>query len=906
MTAPFVDAQHLTQIYGKTSALRDVSITVYPGQITGVLGPDGVGKSTLLDLIAGARVLQDGHLQVLGGDMRKAAHRRSAGPKIAYMPQGLGKNLYHDLSVRENLDFFGKLFDQTREDRATRIDRMTRATGLYPFLDRPASKLSGGMKQKLGLCSALLHDPDLLILDEPTTGVDPLSRKQFWALIDSIRTKRPQMAVLVSTAYMDEAEAFDQLIAMNAGEVLATGTPAALKTQTGADDLEGAFVALLPNADGQQRKLTIPPFQADHTPIAISARHLTRRFGNFTAVNNVSFDIRTGEIFGFLGSNGCGKTTTMKMLTGLLPITEGAADLFGKPVDAHNLAARHRVGFMSQAFSLYGELTVTQNLALHARLFHLDAQAAQARIKNLMARFGLTPHTNSRADTLPLGIRQRLSLAVAILHEPEVLILDEPTSGVDPVARDSFWELLVELSRGEKVTIFISTHFMNEAARCDRISFMHDGQVLVCDTPDGLLKQSGQPTLETAFIHYIAQATDTPKPEGRELIAAPPVAQHPRTFMGFSPSRTLAYSYRETIEVLRDPVRIVFAFFGTLALMIVMGFGISMDVNSISYAVYDLDQTPASRAYISNFQGSEYFKEFPAITQPDDLQRRLQTHEVTLALEIPNGFGRALEKGQTPDVAAWIDGADTSRAGTVEAYVTAAHQTFVSDLIRQAGIPAEAYQHADIEQRYRYNPTFESVLAIGPTIPAILLMMFPAILMAVSVAREKETGTITNFYVTPTRRIEFLLGKQLPYLVISMVNFVALIVLALTVLRVPITGSLATLTAGTFLYALAVTSYGLLISSATRSQVTAVFAAAILSMMPTMQFSGMIQPVSTLSDDAQVIGSFWPASYFMHMSVGTFTKGLGFAELWRDLLALAAFFPGFLMLAALFLRKQAK
>ena len=505
--ATVIQARNLSHNYKKVRALVDASLDVSAGEMVGLLGPDGVGKSTLLGLIAGARKQQQGHLTVLGGDMASARHRDSVGPRIAYMPQGLGKNLYHELSISENLNFFGKLFGQDQNERSRRITQLTQATGLHPFVGRPVAKLSGGMKQKLGLCCALIHDPDLLILDEPTTGVDPLSRRQFWELIGSIRVQRPGMSVLVSTAYMDEAERFDTLITMHAGRVLAAGTPAQLKQKTGTADIEAAFVGLLPEADRKSKKvLNIPPReQTDEAP-AIVARGLTRRFGDFTAVDRSSFEIERGEIFGFLGSNGCGKTTTMKMLTGLLPASEGEAFLFGKPIDANDIESRRRVGFMSQSFSLYSELTVYQNLDLHARLFHLPRDKAAERIETLTRRFDLREHANTLASALPLGIRQRLSLAVAIIHEPELLILDEPTSGVDPLARDSFWELLIELSRKDKVTIFISTHFMNEALRCDRISLMHAGKVLVYGEPARLAEDRGDGSLEDAFIKYIAEA----------------------------------------------------------------------------------------------------------------------------------------------------------------------------------------------------------------------------------------------------------------------------------------------------------------------------------------------------------------------------------------------------------------
>src|SRR6516225_7068047 len=314
----------VTHRYGKTVALDNVTLAIPAGRMTGLIGPDGVGKSTLLGLIAGVRKIQTGEVRALDGDLGDAAFRQGCFARIAYMPQGLGRNLYPTLSVFENLDFIGRLFGQGEAERKARIDDLTRSTGLDPFLERPAGKLSGGMKQKLSLCCSLIHDPDLLILDEPTTGVDPLSRRQFWELIDRIRGSRPGMSVLVATAYMEEADQFDWLVAMNAGQVLATGSPREIKSRVSASSLEEAFIALLPEEQRRGHKtLVVPPRGAQVGRVVIEADGLTKRFGTFTAVDHVNFRIEQGEIFGFLGANGCGKTTTMKMLTGLLPPTEG-------------------------------------------------------------------------------------------------------------------------------------------------------------------------------------------------------------------------------------------------------------------------------------------------------------------------------------------------------------------------------------------------------------------------------------------------------------------------------------------------------------------------------------------------------------------------------------------------------
>ena len=329
--APVARLERVTQRYRRVAALDDVTIAFPAGRMVGLIGPDGVGKSSLLAIVAGARRIQYGRVFVLDGDMADSGHRSAVCPRIAYMPQGLGKNLYPDLSVRENIAFFGRLFGQSRSERHWRISELLDSTGLAPFADRPAKKLSGGMRQKLGLCCSLIHDPDLLILDEPTTGVDPLSRRQFWELIDRMRARRAGMSVVVATAYMEEAERFDALIAMNAGKILAAGSPAELKAQTHAETVEDAFITLLPEEmRAGHRRLEIPPLRILDTEPVITARDLTCRFGDFTAVDRVSFTIERGEIFGFVGSNGCGKTTTMKMLTGLLPPSEGEALLFGR------------------------------------------------------------------------------------------------------------------------------------------------------------------------------------------------------------------------------------------------------------------------------------------------------------------------------------------------------------------------------------------------------------------------------------------------------------------------------------------------------------------------------------------------------------------------------------------------
>jgi ribosome-dependent ATPase len=519
----------------------------------------------------------------------------------------------------------------------------------------------------------------------------------------------------------------------------------------GADSLEEAFIALLPEAQRRGHTvLTVPPRDVSAAEPVIDARDLTCRFGKFTAVDDVSFTIERGEIFGFLGSNGCGKSTTMKMLAGLLPATKGQALLFGQPVNAGGIAARSRVGYMSQSFSLYTELTVGQNLDLHAHLFHLPRDKAKARIADLVRRFGLRAYLGQRTLDLPLGIRQRLSLAIAVVHQPEILILDEPTSGVDPLERDRFWELLIDLSRHQDVTIFISTHFMNEAARCDRVSLMDSGRVLATGTPAELVKARGAATLEDAFIAYLEDAKGVSPATQAVLLQAG--ATKPAGNLWFSSRRLLAYVIRESLELLRDPVRLSFGLFGTAMLMLVFGFGVSTDVDNLTFAVLDRDQTAESRAYREEFRGSAYFIEKAPLKDYNDLEARLQNGGIEAGIEIPPGFGKDIKRGRPTWVSATVDGAMPFDAQTIRGYLQAIHALYLADPAVATTVPMPPLP-ANIVVRFKYNQNFDSIYAMAPSDIALMLALFPAILMALAVVREKELGSITNLYVTAVTRL---------------------------------------------------------------------------------------------------------------------------------------------------------
>ena len=452
---------------------------------------------------------------------------------------------------------------------------------------------------------------------------------------------------------------------------------------------------------------------------------------------------------------------------------------------------------------------------------------------------------------------------------------------------------------------------MNEGMRCDRISLMNAGQVLACDTPQRLIEARGVGSLEDAFIRYMEDALPSaPTKVNNPAAEAAQAIDEPRDAESLSPlrlriGRMLAYARNEGMQIRRDPIRLTFAFLGSALLMLVFGFGITTDVEHIRYATLDLDRSPESRVYLEQFAGSNrYFTGTAPAVSAEDALTRMQADDISVVIEIPPRFGRDFRKGTPPDVMAQVDGAMTFRGDTVEQYVRGVHQNTLSN--PATGLPTSEPRKytADIEERFMYNPSFQSIYSIVPSVPALLLLLIPAILMTVSIVREKELGSIVNFYVTPTARLEYLLGKQLPYLAIGMINFVILTALALLVFGVPIKGSFIILTVCTLLYLMSTTGLGMVTATFTSSQVAAVFITALLTIIPTIQFSGLLQPISTLSGSAAVIGAIWPASYYMHSSLGAYTKGIGPGLMMQDILFLLVCVPVLVIIGVAGLRKQ--
>ncbi|MBB3655017.1 ABC-2 type transport system ATP-binding protein [Rhizobium sp. BK650] len=544
------------------AALDSVSGEVKRGAITGLVGPDGAGKTTLIRLMTGLMLPDSGTVEVLGFDTRKNPAAIQA--SIGYMPQRFG--LYEDLSVQENLDLYADLRGLPKGERAAAFDELLTFTDLKRFTTRLAGKLSGGMKQKLGLACALLKKPRLLLLDEPGVGVDPISRRDLWKMVENLTQEG--IGVLWSTAYLDEAEACDHVLLLNQGKLLFSGKPHDLTGHVedrvfkvsgvtgrrrqvlaellqakgvidgviqgdairlvagkdGAPDIaaaggakltptqprfEDAFVDMLGGGPGGRSKLAeaqAAPSETGDRPV-IEARGLTKRFGDFTAADKITFDISRGEIFGLLGPNGAGKSTTFKMLCGLLKPTEGEGRVAGFDLRKDAAEARNQLGYMAQKFSLYGDLTVMQNLEFFAGVYGLSGSIRRERIELMTEIFDFSRHARHSAKDLPLGLKQRLALACAVMHEPRALFLDEPTSGVDPITRREFWTHINGLVE-KGVTVLVTTHFMDEAEYCDRISLIYRGRSIALGSPDELkarvaTREAPDPTMEDAFIALI-------------------------------------------------------------------------------------------------------------------------------------------------------------------------------------------------------------------------------------------------------------------------------------------------------------------------------------------------------------------------------------------------------------------
>ena len=479
-----IEVNSLSKGYGKVQALRDVSFSVGKGEMFGIIGPDGAGKTSLYRILCSLLLPDDGTASVDGYDV--VSGMKEIRRRVGYMPGRF--SLYQDLTVEENLRFFATLFGTTVEENYDSIKAIY--TQIEPFRKRRAGALSGGMKQKLALCCALVHQPSVLFLDEPTTGVDPVSRKEFWEMLSQLKER--EITIVASTPYLDEVRKCERVAFLSEGRIRGIGTPDEILT-TFRDIFNPPAIEKLEAGTKSNEN-------------AIEVEHLVKAFGSFHAVDDISFTVRKGEIFGFLGANGAGKTTAMRMLTGLSQPTGGNGKVAGFDIRTEYEQIKKHIGYMSQKFSLYEDLTVAENIRLFAGIYGMDDGEIRRKTTNLLDRLDFSAHRNTLVSSLPLGWKQKLAFSVSIFHDPHVVFLDEPTGGVDPATRRQFWELIYDAAK-QGITVFVTTHYMDEAEYCDRISIMVDGKIKALGTPEELKQKLGQPDMDHVFTFLARQAT---------------------------------------------------------------------------------------------------------------------------------------------------------------------------------------------------------------------------------------------------------------------------------------------------------------------------------------------------------------------------------------------------------------
>jgi ABC-type multidrug transport system ATPase subunit/ABC-type Na+ efflux pump permease subunit len=942
-------------------ALAGIAAQSDAGAVTALVGPDGAGKSTFMRLAAGLMDRDAGELHVLGIDV--AVDPQQVQDRIGYMPQKFG--LYDDLSVQDNLDLYADMHGVTAAARRERYPRLMQMTALGPFTGRLAGQLSGGMKQKLGLACALVRAPELLLLDEPTVGVDPLSRRELWDIIRQL-VRGEGLAVLLSTTYLDEAERCDRVIVLHQGKVLAEGAPAtvsalangrtflveppagqparelqarllgdarvvdavpeagqvrvvrAAEAGQAADAgqpvdarFEDGFMVLLRQSSGEpspregrgnahEIDTAMARRSADsHPPPAgdavIEVHDLVRRFGRFTAVDHVSFDVRRGEMFGLLGPNGAGKTTTFRMLCGLLPASSGALRVAGADLRQARASARQRIGYVAQKFSLYGQLSVTENLDFFASACGLRGQRKRERIGWALRQFELEPFAHLSSSQLPGGFKQRLAMAAALLHEPEILFLDEPTSGADPLARREFWQRITALA-ASGVTIIVTTHFMEEAEYCDRIAIMDAGRVLAQGTPAEIRRRARPepgraPSMEDAFIAVVGESR-----EGASTAAPAPAEQsptehrqepHARAARPHGPAararRVASLVRKEALQIFRDPSSVAIGVVLPVLLILLFGYGLSLDVMNVPVAVVVEDPSPEARDVAAGFQLSPYFdaRLMPTMPQAEAL---LRARTVDGIVRIPSDFARRLAQGDA-EVQVLVHGTDGNYARIVQGYAQGAIGQWAA---RRA---AAGYQVAGgpvaVQVRIWFNEASESRYFLVPGLIVLVMTLIGAMLTALVMAREWERGTLEALFVTPVRAGEILLGKTIPYFVLGMIGLALCILSARFLFHVPLRGSIAVLAGASMLYLLVALSIGLLISSATKSQFVASQVTMLVTFLPALMLSGFLFDLRSMPAAVRYITYAMPARYYVALLQTVFLAGDVWGVIWPNAAMLA-------------------
>jgi ABC-type multidrug transport system ATPase subunit/ABC-type Na+ efflux pump permease subunit len=864
--------------------------------------------------------------------------------RIGYMPQRFG--LYEDLTVQENLNLYADLNNVSVSDRRARYPRLMEMTALGPFVNRLAGKLSGGMKQKLGLACTLVRAPELLLLDEPTVGVDPLSRRELWAIIQQLTGER-NLTVLLSTAYLDEAQRCDDAIVLHEGRVLAQRPPseisrladghAFLLTPRGGQTARGLQARLLGKPgvvdavpEGGQVRLVVggnsemevaaeysidaaaeraPPRFEDgfmmllhrsaenpllahelrlaHRPQperggpVVEVHELVRKFGSFTAVDHISFEVQQGEVFGLLGPNGAGKTTTFRMLCGLLPATSGTLRVAGTDLRTARASARQRIGYVAQKFSLYGQLTVVENLAFFCGAYGLRGQQRRERVRWALDQFELTPFAQLPSSQLPGGYKQRLAMAVALVHEPAILFLDEPTSGVDPLARREFWQRITALAE-QGVTVIVTTHFMEEAEYCDRVAILDAGRILAQGTPAELRgyaesSPGEDSTMESAFIAIVENSRNGNGNHADQRLADPPIDYGPELdWLPPKGRRVWSLVKKESRQMVRDASSIAIGIVLPVILILLFGYGLSLDVNNIPLAVVMEEPSPDAVDLAAGFQLSPYFEPVVMTSMPRARQM-MQAREIDAIVRIQSDFGRDLSLGEA-EVQILVQGTDANRARIIQAYLQGAVGSWT--LRRAAEGRAVVSGPVAIRDRLWFNEANESRYFLVPGLIVLIMTLIGSFLTTLVMAREWERGTLEALFVTPVRVGEILLGKTIPNFALGMIGLGLCIVTARFLFHVPLRGSLWLLTASSMLYLVVALAVGLLISVAVKSQFVASQMTILITFLPALMLSGFLFDLRNMPVIVQAITYVLPARYFVAVLQTVFLAG----NIWQVIL----------------------
>lgn len=910
----------------KNPALASISATIKRGSITGLVGPDGAGKSTLIRIIAGLMLANEG--QVLVEGLNPAVDTDALRVVVGYMPQKFG--LYEDLTVLENLTLYASLRNLLGDERVQEFKRLLEFTDLTSFTDRAAGNLSGGMKQKLGLACALLGRPKVLLLDEPSVGVDPISRLELWKMMSALVADG--ITVIWSTSYLGEAELCDEVLLMNEGKLMYAGTPQAITEnlqgrciqiqgiegnhrlvlkhalrdnavmdgviqgknihlllreaqkfpnleliQAGMHatfvevkpSFEDAFMDILgggPGGDSVLSKVMKPVPILGSSDTVIEAKNLTKMFGTFAATSNINFKIKRGEIFGLLGPNGAGKSTTFKMMCGLLAQTSGSAAVLGIDLQKHASLARQNIGYMAQKFSLYGDLSVLRNLEFFSGIYGLFGKKQTKKIAEMVNAFDLHDYLNMSANELPLGFKQRLALACAIMHEPAILFLDEPTSGVDPISRREFWTHINGLVE-KGVTVMVTTHFMEEAEYCDRIGLVYKSVLIQSGTPDALKEQAmhgrnnKEITMEEAFIELV-QAYD--KSVNEHALEKPKfIAKTSARFMIHNDSlrRLLALCLKEFYQIIRDPSNILIAFIMPMMLLFLFGYGVNLDSSKIRLGILINDSSSEARRFADSFKYTPYIEDIP-LKSVEDAEEQLTAGKIRGFVAIQPNFSQKITKshGIAP-VQIVTDGAETNTANFVAGYAMGAWEFW--QLLRSLESRQSQVNTIDMQPRYWFNSAVISRYFLVPGSIALIMTVIGALLSSLVVAREWERGTMEALLSTPITRMELLCSKLVPYYLLGIISMSVCTIIAVMVMGVPFRGSLLALFMITSLFLGSSLGLGLLLSTVMRNQFNAAQAALNIAFLPAIILSGFIYEISSMPAVVQGFTYIISARYFV-------------------------------------------